>query len=287
MSAQKYNLSSLYISPLESCNLACKICYTCKTKKQLTAKQVYDFITRFREKHDLEIVTFCGGEVFLLDWFAGCVNKLTAFNLVVEIITNGTIDQLNQIDEPNRVNLIVSLDGLEQSHDLNRGRGNFDRSLIFLKKAIKLGFHIEIFSVVSTNNFDEIDGFEGWLKDELGFLPEITYHPRKPLAYLKNHPVSNRVGETEIFGFLSKQQIKSLSSTRNVFPPKNFGCHQLSLMSDGLVYGCCEGINPLGKISDEISLLVDQYKQRVNSFHKCVEPDFMCGLCDTCKKNDK
>ncbi len=287
MSIQKYNLSSLYISPLESCNLACKICYTCKTKKQLTVKQVLDFITRFREKHNLEIVTFCGGEVFLLNWFVECINKLTASNLVVEIITNGTIDNLDQISEPNKVNLIVSLDGLELSHDLNRGKGNFNLSLEFLKKATKLDFHIEIFSVVSTNNFDEIDKFEDWLRNALGYLPEITYHPRKPLTYLNNHPISNRVGESEVFGFLSDQQIKFLSEKKKVFPPKNFGCHQLSLMSDGMVYGCCEGINPVGKISDEIDYLTNQYKLRVDRYYKCVEPDFMCGLRDTCKENDE
>jgi len=286
MSAQKYNLSSLYISPLESCNLACKICYTCKTKRRLSEEQVIDFITRFREKQGLEIVTFCGGEVFLLNWFIDSVNKLTASGLVVEIITNGTIDHLDQINEPNKVNLIVSIDGLEQNHDQNRGQGNFNLSFNFLKKAISLGFHTEIFTVVSTNNLDEINEFDSWLKNELGFIPEITYHPRKSLAYLKNHPLSNRVGESKIFGFLTDQQIKFLSENKKVFPPKSLGCHQLSLMSDGMVYGCCEGIHPLGKIPDEIEYLISQYKQRVDQFQKCVEPNFMCGLCDNCSESE-
>lgn len=284
----KPNLSSLYISPLDKCNLNCKICYTQKTANFLSQEQILDFVGRFRQQNALETITFCGGEVFLLDWFPNLLNQLTAQSLLVEIITNGTIDRLNEITKPNLVNLIISLDGVKNDHDLNRGQGNFERTWKFLLKAIELGFHFEIFTVVTTHNFDHLDQFEAWLTRQLGNLPAITYHPRKPLKYLENHPVDNLMEEekkSDQFGFLSFQQMTQLSQTRKVFPPSNLGCHQLSLISDGSVCGCCEGFTCLGVISDPIDSLMHRYTKNIQqppacSKHckGCAEPNFACGI---------
>jgi len=274
------NTTSLYISALELCNLNCKICYTQKTKSQLSKKQVLEFVDRYLSCEKLELVTFCGGEVFLLDWFVDGVNHLTKKGLMVEIISNGTIDRLSEFIHPNQVNIIISLDGVEQDHDLNRGQGNFKQSLKFAKKAIQLGFHLEVFCVVSTKNYEQLDQFEQLLQTELGYLPQITYHPRKPLSYLNSHPLSNVVGETDEFGFLSQDQLEKLYTQKKVFPPKKMGCHQLSLMSDGKVYACCEGTKPIGKINDNIEQLIESYRQLVQKNPRCTEPDFMCGLCD-------
>jgi sulfatase maturation enzyme AslB (radical SAM superfamily) len=284
MSQIKPNLSSLYISPLEQCNLNCKVCYTRKTKQQLSKKDVLNFVDRYRRHQPLNMVTFCGGEVFLLDWFCEVINLLTESRLIVEIITNGTINKLQQITQPNSVNLIISLDGLAADHDLNRGGSNFALSWRFLLEAIDLGFHFEIFTVVTQHNFDHLDNFEQWLTDQLGFLPVITYHPRKPRHYLQLHPISNRVGAVEQFNFLNQKQLQWLYRHKRVFPPVKLGCHQLSLMSDGQVYGCCEGYNPLGMMDDSIEQLIANYQQclitsadRADCLN-CLEPDFVCGL---------
>jgi sulfatase maturation enzyme AslB (radical SAM superfamily) len=286
MSSVDSALSHLYISPLERCNLNCKICYTRKTQDQLSQKQVLDFVQRYCQEQTLETITFCGGEVFLLDWFPHLVNQLTAQGLIVEIITNGTLDGLEQLNQPNQINLIVSLDGLPADHDANRGPGMFKKSLNFLKKAQELGFHTEVFTVVSQKNYSSLDQFENYLNQQLGSLPTITYHPRKPRSYLNQHPVSNRAGDVQEFGFLTTQQILHLAKTKKVFPPPELGCFQISLMSDGQVYACCEGIKPLGNISTPIHQLIKKFKNRIkippgfnpNFCQGCSEPDFVCGL---------
>ena len=290
------NFSHLYLSPLEQCNLDCKICYTPKTKEQLTEAQLLDFIDRYQEflnfkDKSLESVTLCGGEVFLLPWITKFINQVTQKKIIVEIVTNGTINLLKQLNYPNLINLIVSLDGLEKSHDLNRGIGSFKKTWQFLKKADQLGFHFEIFSVVSQQNFDHIDQFEGFLAEELGFLPKITYHPRKPKAYLKAHPSSNKTGQINGFEFLTFEQTKHLAKTKKIFPPLNLGCHQLALMSDANVYACCEGIKPLGNINTPIDLLIENYQKRIeipegfpSHCQGCVEPDFVCGIGRTYAK---
>ncbi len=254
----------------------------------MSQEQILDFVGRFRQQNTLETVTFCGGEVFLLDWFPNLINQLTDLGLLVELITNGTIDRLDEIAKPNLVNVIISIDGVKDDHDLNRGEGNFERTWKFLLKAIELGFHFEIFSVVTTHNFSHLDLFESWLTKQLGELPTITYHPRKPLQYLENHPVDNLMEDEEKsdqFGFLTKQQMAQLSKERKVFPPVNLGCHQLSVMSDGSVYGCCEGFTRLGVMSDPIDFLIQNYSKNIQQppacskyCQGCAEPGFVCGI---------
>lgn len=246
-----------------------------------------DFINLYQHEQELESITFCGGEVFLLKDFPELINKLTAKNIFIQIISNGTIDRLIEIKEPNMVNLIISLDGVEKYHDQNRGLGNFKKSTSLLKKAIKMGFHTEVFSIVTKENLNLIDQFEKEITNIAGRKIEVTYHPRKPRAYLKNHPISNILGQVKDFGFLSLKEVKNLMKTRKTFPPQNLGCYQVSLMSDGKIYGCCEGISPIGDLRTNTKELIDNLKKRMEiwdgeNYGKkclgCVEKNFVCGI---------
>lgn len=280
-------LSHLYINPLERCNLACKICYTRKTAPILSEGEILEFIGRFEKKKKLQTVTFCGGEVFTLPDFPRLVNKLTDVGKFVQIITNGTIDKLDKFTRPNFVNLIVSLDGLKNYHDGNRGAGNFQKSIGFLKKAKSLGFHTEIFSIVTHQNLNQIDEFEQYLYSILDTSLQVTYHPRKPPAYLLHHPESNVFGEVAGFDFLTDGEMIKIMKQRRTFPPKGLGCYQIALVSDGRVFGCCEGTYPLGKVTDDINYLFDKLEERIQIWEKtntlkdclgCSQSEFMCGI---------
>lgn len=279
-------LAHLYINPLEKCNLRCKICYTKKTNPILTNKQIIDFVNKYQKTQSLKMITFCGGEVFTLKYFPTLVNYLTKKGIFIQIITNGTINRLKEFDKPNSVNLIVSIDGPEKYHDQNRGEGSFKKSLLFLKNARDLGFHREIFSIVTKQNYNMIADFEKYINKEVGTIL-ITYHPRKPPTYLTAHPISNIVGLTENFDYPTQQQLTDLYKRKTVFPPKNLGCYQIALMSDGKIYGCCEGTVPIGNIKDSIPKLINNLTQRLITWQEknskslclgCSQPDFICGL---------
>lgn len=280
-------LGHLYINPLEKCNLKCKVCYTRKTNPILSNKEILSFVARYGKVYRLETVTFCGGEVLALTSFPELVNTLTDQGKFIRIITNGTIDTLSQFRKPNSVNVIVSLDGLPPYHDANRGTGNFAKSLQFLKHAESLGFHTDVFSILTRQNLPDIDAFEKYLRDSLDSMPTITYHPRKPPLYLQTHPISNIVGETEGFDFLTREEMLTVMKTRNVFPPKDLGCYQITVASDGNAYGCCEGTVPIGTMNDKIETLVDALRARIEVWEKtndnatclgCSQPEFMCGI---------
>jgi len=271
-------LHHLYINPLEKCNLRCKICYTRKTSPILTENQIFDFVSQYQKVCKVQTITFCGGEVFTLPYFTHLVNTLTDRGIFVQIITNASINRLGEIKNPNSVNLIVSIDGMKSYHDTNRGKGSYEQCIKFLKAANELGFHSEIFSIVTKQGLKKIDDFEQSLKKRLGNI-EITYHPRKPASYLSNHPISNIVGHIEGFDFLSKEELIHLMKTKKTFPPKDLGCYQISLASDGTVYGCCESYKPLGTMTDPVNELMSLLKSRIDTTCLgCIQPSFMCGI---------
>lgn len=280
-------LDHLYINPLEKCNLQCKICYTRKTSPILAKDDIIEFVRRYQSVHPLKTITFCGGEVCALAYFPALVNVLTKQGIFVQMITNGTIDVLDQLAMPNSINLIVSLDGLPEYHDKNRGEGNFHKSLLFLQKGQALGFHREVFSIVTKQNLPAIDRFETYLQEQLQSPISVTYHPRKPPEYLTHHPVSNIVGETDGFDFLTPDEMVDVMHNRQCFPPKELGCYQIALVSDGKVYGCCEGVVPIGSMQDPIENLFSQMEKRLEVWEKmntlrgclgCTQAEFMCGI---------
>jgi MoaA/NifB/PqqE/SkfB family radical SAM enzyme len=263
------------------------MCYTNKSPGSLTNAAIAGFIGRYRLIHPVETVTFCGGEVMLLPDTPDLINQLTESGILVQVITNGTIDRIGEIKTPNLVNIIVSLDGISVYHDLNRGEGMFKKSFGFLKHAQLAGFHTGIFSIVTSENLPEIPEFENFLKDKLPEFPVITYHPRKSRDYLKLHPVSNITGETSGFSFPEPEKIRRLARTKKVFPGPELGCYQPSLMSDGKIYACCEGFTPLGNINGDIEELISNFRKRIRRWQNiypadktlgCAEADFICGL---------
>ena len=252
------SLENIYISPLEQCNLACKLCYTHKTKSILSNTQILNFITRYKKHVNLKSIIFCGGEVFLLPKFTQLINKLLAQNIFITIITNGTIDKLAEIKDPKNCQLLVSFDGPKAIHDQNRGLGNFDKSKKFVKHALKLGFPVEIMYLIS----------------------HLSYGKKLNICKLKNNYITLKT--------------KSLDKTLNNLPlspeqiikikkPFNFGCYQLSIQSNGNITPCCEVLTPIANIKNQIPTIVTNYKKLLTTCLKCqkclgcTSPEFLCG----------
>lgn len=250
-------LENLYISPLELCNLACKVCYTNKTKSILSNDKILDFVERYQKVVDLKSILFCGGEVFTLKEFPVLINTLIQKDLFISIITNGTVDRIDEITNPNSVQLLVSLDGPKEVHDANRGVGNFDKSIAFIKKAMSLGFHVEIFYLITKDSYPYRDSL-----DVFGL----------PKTYLTDRLMS-----------LSHEQLLDIKTNYPTYPRKDFGCFQLALQSNGLIYGCCESPTPLAKMTDDPSTIIKNFTASLNTCNQCgqckgcCDPNYLCG----------
>lgn len=275
------SLENIYISPLELCNLNCKYCYTKKTKNILSNRQVLSFIRRYNnflskfrsqqlfndiqrgntltggkkfvdQKLHLKSIIFCGGEVFTLKNFPSLVNKLNSMGIFVSIITNGTINRLKEIKDPKNCQLIVSFDGPKNVHDANRGTGNFDKSKLFVEDAKKLGFHVEIFFLITKDSY----------------------------AYRNSFNISNitKTYLTDRLGSLTKKQVQNIRQNYPVYPPKNFACSMLSLQSDGKFYACCESIKSIASLSEPISKILSNYLSTCLNNPLCSDPNYFCDL---------
>jgi MoaA/NifB/PqqE/SkfB family radical SAM enzyme len=275
------SLENIYISPFERCNLNCKFCYTKKTKNVLGNNQILSFVDKYKiylksKKHDLKSILFCGGELFLSDEFIDLVNVLDGQNIFVSVITNGTIDKLKEIKNPNNCQLLVSLDGPREIHDKNRGLGNFDKTINFIKNGLKLGFHMEIMFLVTPESFPFVDTFFEYISNIFKSELNINYITQKTIFYTANHPLSNQENKKVA---LTKEQIIKIKKDYSSIPSKNFGCFQLALQSNGLVYGCCESPTPIAKISDDVEIII-------NSFSKSLKKCFSCSVCGGCCNPD-
>ncbi len=283
-------LENIYISPLELCNLNCRYCYTKKTKNILSAEKILSFIKRYKKEIALKSVLFCGGEVFAQKDFPNLINKLNKQNIFVSIITNGTINRLKEIKIPNQVQLLVSLDGPKKIHDFNRGPGNFQKSISFIKQALAMGFFTEIMFLVNKKSYSHLKSFEKGLQKIAGRPVPLNFITQKTEFYTVNHPLSTN---RRISGALSLKQIINLKKNYRSIPKKNFGCFQLSLQSDGKIYGCCESSFPLTKINEPIKNIIEKFKQSltpcqkciVKKCHGCCAADFLCGYNKELKTN--
>ena len=109
------------------CNARCKMCDSWRMKpgSELTTPQVGEV---FRKIGPLDVVRLTGGEPFVRDDFAELAQE--AFDAsspgVLHITTNGSfpdriVEFARQFPAPRRLRFMVSLDGLAEEHDANRG----------------------------------------------------------------------------------------------------------------------------------------------------------------------
>lgn len=285
-------LENIYISPLELCNLNCRYCYTQKTTNILTNTQILNFIKKYkiylnqfrsrsflralnvgnphspREKNydkklELQSIIFCGGEVLTLSDFPTLVNQLIDQNIFISIITNGTIDYLDKIKNPSNCQLLVSFDGPEHVHDANRGSGNYQKTLAFLKHALDLSFPVEIFFLITKDSYPYRNTFPIILSKALKLYSSNALS----FTYLIDR-----------LGSLTAQQIKNIRQHYRCFPPKHFGCNQLSLQSDGKFYGCCESKVSIGSLSDPLEKVITKFIKKITTNPLCSDPNYFCNL---------
>ncbi len=262
-------LENIYISPLELCNLNCRYCYTQKTKNILSNTQILSFVKQYSNYiHksyfiNLKSIIFCGGEVFTLSNFPTLVNQLIEQNIFISIITNGTIDKLSKIKKANCCQLLISFDGPEHIHDTNRGNGNYQKSVSFVEHALTLGFPVEIFFLITKDSFPYHNTFPAIISNAL------KLYSSNPLSFTYL---------TDRLGSLTPQQTKYIRQHYRCFPPKHFGCNQLSLQSDGKFYGCCESKLSLGTLSDPLDKVVNKFIKRIIKNPLCSDPNYFCNL---------
>ena len=152
------------------CNARCKMCDSWYLPKQ-REMNVSEVERVFQPLGRLDVVRLTGGEPFLrkdLTDLAETVMRVSR-PLVVHITTNGSFPDAvvafaEQFSEPRRLAIMVSLDGLEETHDGNRGKAaTFARAWETLTRLAtirdRLRFRLSVnHTVISEASMDDAHG---------------------------------------------------------------------------------------------------------------------------------
>ena len=173
-------LRIVQIHPTRRCNLECLHCYS--NSGPLVHAELHEDLVRRAiadaSAEGFDVISFSGGEPLLFAPLPGVLEHARSHGLRTTIVTNGMLldeRRLNAIRD--HVNLIaISLDGLPESHDLNRNRsGAFDRMAINLEGLRASGIPFGFIFMLTQYNLFELEWVAGYAVEQGAQLLQV--HP--------------------------------------------------------------------------------------------------------------
>ncbi len=173
---ERPSLRYLMVEVTERCNLRCRHCYLGEAgQKDLAWETLLRLLDNFDEMGGLRFLV-TGGEPLLYPHFDLLDRALADRTFRPVLITNGTLLEDYDFGATNFLEIQFSLDGLEEGHDLLRGRGTFRRSMESLRKALAAGLDVSVATVIHRGNLKELVMLGNKLK-ELGVSSWTLEYP--------------------------------------------------------------------------------------------------------------
>ena len=158
------------------CNAKCKTCYRGsisgnkerKYTKELTTDEIKEVID-YLKAIGTDRVKFLGGEPFCREDIFEILDYAHAQNMMTEISTNGLMlakdEYLDQIEKlnPKLLNIQISIDGLEESQNLQRAGASFTKVVEAMDKLTERKIDFTTNTIVSRVNMNEIEDFAKFL----------------------------------------------------------------------------------------------------------------------------
>jgi len=154
------SLRYLELQITDRCNLRCRHCYIGKGHgSELTAEEVRTILGEFEEMQGLRVL-ITGGEPLLHSRFSAINKLLPDFSFRKVLFSNGSL-----LDEKTAKGLTVdevqiSIDGLQDAHDLLRGKGSFRAAIGAIRTCTDLGFDVSVSTMVHAGNLGDFDAME-------------------------------------------------------------------------------------------------------------------------------
>jgi sulfatase maturation enzyme AslB (radical SAM superfamily) len=255
---------SIYIEPISSCNLACKMCYTNvingENRRIVDQATVLDFARRYVQGTPGQVwLYWCGtGEVMLHREFPEMVNTLLAEfpeeRLTQTIQTNGTVRRLKEFTSVERLDFNISIDGSKEFHEWHRGKNTYDRTIGFCREAFDRGARSVLVRMLLTkDNIWDLDEFQAELKEKIG--PKVGLgltvpYTNRELKGVRRRAQAIHQAEIEDNRALSRDEALEILRTRydnryELDEDPEAVDNSLSLTTYG-VHSCCHGIIRLG-----------------------------------------
>lgn len=145
------------------CNLRCRHCFLGDPQKiEIPLESLLSLAGQFADIQGLRFIV-SGGEPLLHSRFAEFNERLPDFPFRAILLTNGTLLDEAAIRRLRFHEVQVSLDGLEESHDLIRGRGNYRKTLRALEMLAASPFDLSVATMVHAANVGELEELGAFL----------------------------------------------------------------------------------------------------------------------------
>ncbi len=238
------SLRYLELQITNKCNLSCKHCFVNNKNEELDLEQIKMVLREFEEMQGLRVM-ITGGEPLMHSKFFEVNEILADFSLRKVLFTNGLMINKKLLNKLNFHEIQISIDGLEKSHDVIRGRGTFKKAISALKLSYDSGFDVSVATMVHRKNLKDFEkmkmmftkiGVRDWTVD----IPCIT-------GRLKENP-DLQIEPDEGSEFLSYGHGGGMHSSN-----KGFACglHLMAVNADGYASKCSFYSNlPVGHVNE-------------------------------------
>jgi len=267
---ERPSLKKLSIVYSTACNIDCTLCFAKHDKlgegKTISNADLFPFLKKFLKDVSNNWIVWEGkGEVLTAPYFYDAINWCTREfpDIQHTIITNGTIlNALTRFSNPEKINLSVSLDGIKESHDKNRGNGNFDKTVEFLRFASKMNFRsICVRTIVTQENLYTLPEFKSFINEINSsikiYLQELL-KPQKPCDYDSLYVPRDMIQllANEKYGLIIEPDF-------NLGGSKRFCIHP-----DG-IYNCGNNLCKVGNFSDKPVDLLRKFNESILGCNNC------------------
>ncbi len=143
----------------QRCNLKCAYCFPDsphRKEKDPTLKEIFDIVDELY-RIGTRYITILGGEPTIRNDFDQIVDYITGKGILTEVGTNGYFTE-RWISSYKKLHLVChSIDGNEQDHDKNRGKGSFKKVYKSLELCHENNIPVQIRSVFTKYNTNSLE----------------------------------------------------------------------------------------------------------------------------------
>lgn len=151
----------VFLEVTRSCNLRCRHCLNNSgdsIPNELSQKELINLIKELANK-GVQDIRFTGGEPLLYKGIYELIEVASNNGVYTSIGTNGTLitkSVAKKLKNSGLNKAIVSIDGTKETHDVIRGKGNYEKTLIGLDNLMEQGIKVRVNSVIMKSNINEI-----------------------------------------------------------------------------------------------------------------------------------
>ena len=159
------SLRYLELQITNRCNLACRHCYLGKAGRlDMDKETLFGIFREFEEIHGLRLL-LSGGEPLLHKEFWYINERLRDYAFRTILLTNGSLISRETARRLKVHEVQISLDGMEESHDLLRGEGSFKKVVSAIRHLQEAEIKVSVATMVHAKNTSDFNALEELVKN--------------------------------------------------------------------------------------------------------------------------